>query len=313
MGDPLRLGPECELSPAALSFGQVATGDTALRTLTIRNAGSEPLSGEVSLSCAAFDVLSGGGAFTLGPGQSRSVTLRFLPVTAGSYTCNLNLGTGCGPVVMSGVAQDPVPFAICELAPSSIDFGTIASGTTLTRDFVIRSVGTTNLAVNVVSPCVEFAVVTNAGTHSIAPGDSLVVSVRFQPSEAGSFTCSLDLGITCSDLTVTGVSSAPPVSFANDIQLIFSTRACLACHSGPAASGGMDLSPSVAYGNLVNRTSFGYAPAVRVKPFEPENSVLHEKLADTGKFGGSMPQGSTIPPAEVEKVRQWIVAGAPNN
>ena len=313
MGTTLQITADCEPSPVPLLFGQVATNDSADRTLTIRNAGSVPLSGDVMLSCAAFTVLSGGGSFTLSPGQSRSVTVRFLPATAGTYACNLNLGTGCGPVAMSGVAQDPVPASMCELAPSSIDFGTIAAGTTLTRNLVIRSVGTATLEVNIASPCSEFEVVTLGGPQAIAPGDSLTVPVRFQPATSGSFNCSIDLGTTCSDLAVTGVGSAPQVSYATDIQLIFNTRACVACHSGPAASGGLDLSPGVSYANLVNRTSFGYAPAVRVKPFEPVNSVLYGKLAFTGQFGQGMPQGSSIPPAEVEKVRQWILAGAPNN
>ena len=314
LGKPLRLVPACELSATVLAFGQVAIDDSVHRTLTIRNTGSAPLAGNVALSCAAFTVISGGGPFALAPDQSRTVVVRFLPTTPGNYACSLDPGTGCAAVSLAGAAQDPAAGAMCEVAPASLDFGSLVAGTTLTRDFVIRSIGTADLAVDVASPCAEFAITANGGPHTIAPGDSLVVTVRFQPTTGGSFNCSLDLGTTCSDLVVSGVATAPvTVSFASEIQPIFNTRGCVSCHSGPAGGGGLDLSTGVSYGNLVNRTSGGYPPALRVVPFDPDNSVLYGKLANTGQYGGVMPPGSSIPPGELAKVRAWIVAGAPNN
>jgi cytochrome c551/c552 len=312
LGDPLT--PACEVSATALDFGQVAVNDSVELVLVIRSTGSAPLSGNATLSCPAFTLISGGGRFVIAPGQSRSLVVRFLPTTAGLYTCTLDPGTGCRPVLLAGVAQDPTSGALCEVAPASLDFGSIVAGTTRAQDFVIRSIGTADLEADVALPCPEFAIETNGGPHTIAPGDSLVVRVRFQPTLAGNFNCPLDLGITCSDLTVSGTATAAPtVSFAGDIQPIFNNRGCVSCHSGPAAAGGMDLSPGPSYGMLVNHVSGGYAPAIRVVPLDTANSVLYGKLANTGQFGGGMPPGSSIPPAELAKVRAWILAGAPNN
>lgn len=312
LGDPLT--PGCELSATALDFGQVAVNDSVKLTIAIRSTGSAPLTGNATLSCPAFALVSGGGPFTLEPDQLRYVVVRFLPAAAGPYTCALDPGTGCRSIPLTGVAQDPTSGALCEVVPASLDLGSIVAGTTRSQNFVIRSLGTADLAANVSSPCAEFAIETNGGPHTIPPGDSLVVRVRFQPTVAGNFICSLDLGTTCSDIGVSGAATAAPtVSFASDIQPIFSTYGCVSCHSGPAASGGMDISPGLAYGNLVNHVSGGYPPALRVVPFDLVNSVLYAKLSNSGQFGSGMPPGSSISAADLAKVRAWIQAGAVNN
>jgi len=142
----------------------------------------------------------------------------------------------------------------------------------------------------------------------IPPGSSVVVNVSFNPQTGGAKPCAIAVGPGIPDVGVTGSATAL-VSYAADIQPIFNSS-CTSCH--PPQSG-LDLTPGVSYGNLVNHVSLGYAPAIRVVPNDPTNSVLYRKIAGTG-FGGRMPEGpNPLPQVLIDKVRNWILQGALNN
>jgi hypothetical protein len=103
---------------------------------------------------------------------------------------------------------------------------------------------------------------------------------------------------------------------------------CTACHAGALAqsSGGLDLSGD-AYAALVNVTAQnlqadpGARPQglLRVKPSDPLNSLLYQKLligtARSPQYGEGMPlnaPGSVCQQVR-DALRDWIASGAPNN
>jgi len=101
-------------------------------------------------------------------------------------------------------------------------------------------------------------------------------------------------------------------------KVVFERQGCTqqVCH-GSGASGGLDLSPDVAYANLLDVRSLG-SPLARVSPGDDDTSYLWRKLAastlpGTVDIGGApMPLG--LPPLsenELEAVRLWIYSGAP--
>lgn len=83
------------------------------------------------------------------------------------------------------------------------------------------------------------------------------------------------------------------------------------CHIGDTAAN-MDLSVGQAHANLVNVTSVNYSPAMRVVPGNLENSVMWNKLTDSGLYGGFMPQTGMLEPAEIDLITVWISDGAPD-
>ena len=100
------------------------------------------------------------------------------------------------------------------------------------------------------------------------------------------------------------------VSFSSEIQPIFNNN-CTMCHG---SSGGLDLSEGVSYDNLVDVISQGYAPSLRVAPGSATNSVLWNKVANTGTYGGAMPQGSSgLNDDEAQLIETWINEGAQDN
>ena len=77
----------------------------------------------------------------------------------------------------------------------------------------------------------------------------------------------------------------------------------------------MDLSPSDAYGNLVQVTSTNYAPEKRVVPGNLDASVLWHKLVGDGVHGTMMPPpGYTqLTLEELQTIGDWIEQGALDN
>jgi hypothetical protein len=97
--------PECQVTPTALDFGTLTVGESADRVFTIENIGEGLLTGEVSEPCDYYQVISGGGAYSLGAGETRDVTVRFSPVLAGDFACEVLTGTFCDNVACDGSAE----------------------------------------------------------------------------------------------------------------------------------------------------------------------------------------------------------------
>lgn len=81
------------VNPASLDFGSVVVGQPSDREVTITNLSSsmDSLTGIVSISGSDFLMPGGGGAFSLAAGQTRIVTVRFMPSVVGSSTGTLSI------------------------------------------------------------------------------------------------------------------------------------------------------------------------------------------------------------------------------
>jgi len=85
----------------ATNFGNVTTGGMVDRTFTVQNTSTASISGGANVG-APFSIASGG-SFSLSPGASRTVTLRFQPTSAGSFASNVNFTAG-GDTISRGVS-----------------------------------------------------------------------------------------------------------------------------------------------------------------------------------------------------------------
>ena len=90
------------------------------------------------------------------------------------------------------------------------------------------------------------------------------------------------------------------------------------CHGAAAVSGGLNLAAGASYGNLVGvlaaNPSAQAGGVLRVAPGNPDSSFLLQKLLGTitPAEGVKMPLvGQPLSPAELDLIRRWIAAGAP--
>ena len=94
-------GADFGVTPStATSFGTIAVGSSLDRTFTVQNTGGASLSGTASVG-APFRIVTGG-SFSLAPGDSQAVTVRFQPTSAGSFAGNATF-TADGDTVSRGV------------------------------------------------------------------------------------------------------------------------------------------------------------------------------------------------------------------
>jgi hypothetical protein len=124
--------------------------------------------------------------------------------------------------------------------------------------------------------------------------------------------------IGTSDEITVAVNNGEAVSFAAIQSDVFGPL-CSGCHTGPtggALPGGMNLTSAAnSYAALVDVPSIQVPAMDRVEPGDPDNSYLIRKLeGGPGITGTRMPQGGPfLSQAEIDEIRSWIAAGAPDN
>ena len=117
---------------------------------------------------------------------------------------------------------------------------------------------------------------------------------------------------------------APPatdsLTLSGDVQPIFTQSCAFAggCHAGTSPAQNQNLSPGLAYANIVNVPANEASGLRRVRPGQPDSSYLVHKIQGTqatvGGSGGRMPLGDTpLTAAQISRIRAWISLGAKNN
>ncbi len=143
---------------------------------------------------------------------------------------------------------------------------------------------------------------------------SLGITTDARPALVAEAGGTLDAAVVGTDGRVytSHFSGGPPlvsttISFSKDILRIFTnngakTCARSGCHSGSRPAAGIDLQAGVAYDDIVNVDDL-------ILPGDPDNSRLFQQV-DSGR----MPRnGGKLADADIERLRQWIADGAPNN
>ena len=106
------------------------------------------------------------------------------------------------------------------------------------------------------------------------------------------------------------------VSFANQLQTIFTATCVTGCHGGVRPADNLALGAGVSYAALVNvRSSSCVDGRLRVRPRSADQSYLLNKLEGVNLCGGGqMPlRGAALAPDQIAMFRRWICHGAPNN
>lgn len=120
------------------------------------------------------------------------------------------------------------------------------------------------------------------------------------------------------DSNTVEVSGTIDVSLGEQIQHTFSSDCAVAgCHVPGNPPLGLVLAPGFAYDYLVGVRSREYPTEFRVNPSDPTTSFLYQKVSENPPpVGYQMPApatGSVLGQAEIDRIRRWILQGAPNN
>jgi hypothetical protein len=110
---------------------------------------------------------------------------------------------------------------------------------------------------------------------------------------------------------------ADPVTLTK-LQTDIFTPICSVCHTGVGASlpGVQNLTAGNTYANIVNVASIEVPALMRIKPGDPDNSYLVQKIQGSpGIVGVRMPANGPpyLTATQIAEVRAWVAAGALNN
>lgn len=114
-----------------------------------------------------------------------------------------------------------------------------------------------------------------------------------------------------------GGDSLPPLSADFDsIQANIFTPICSVCHIGGSAPQGLRLDAADSFNMLVGVPSTEVPSLMRVKPGDPDNSYIIQKLEGHAAVGAQMPFGCPtsqpcLTTSTIAFIRQWITDGAP--
>ena len=90
------------------------------------------------------------------------------------------------------------------------------------------------------------------------------------------------------------------------------TPICSRCHIGASAPEGLQLDAAHSYALLVGVSSNEKPGVLRVKPGDPTNSYMYQKITGaSGIVGNPMPLGGpSLPQTTITAIQQWIANGA---
>jgi hypothetical protein len=219
--------PDIAVAPSAHDFGSLVAGSgSATSPFTIRNTGNQTLdvtgTSIVGADAGEFAIVAGGGAATITPGDSTTVEVRFAPSSVGAKTAALRIASNDPDedpfdVALTGTGV-AAPTPDVAMSPSAHDYGAVPVTASSSRTFAILNQGSADLSVTgstLTGPDAgEFVILSGSGAATVAPGDSALVEVAFQPSTIGAKSANLEVASDDPDEAVVSVSldgtGAPP-------------------------------------------------------------------------------------------------------
>lgn len=193
------------VSPSALSLGSVRLGTSQTRLVTLINSGGSNLTiSQATITGSGFRISGISFPLTLAVSQSKTFTVTYTPLTA---------GTSSGSIVVTSDPSNTVSMPVSALAtasgallsnPSSISFGNVQVGQGQTMSAALNNSGGSSVTVSQAN--VSGAGFTISGLNlplTLPAGQSAPFSVTFKPQSAGSASGALSLSSDASNGTLT--------------------------------------------------------------------------------------------------------------
>jgi hypothetical protein len=224
-------GPSIEISPSTVSFGDLAVGQSATKTLTVTNNGTEELTvSGISVTGTGFSASGPKLPMSLSAGQSASISAVFKPTAGtadtGTITIASNADGSPSRIALSGTGTTTSATELTA-TPSSIAFGSVAVGSEATQTIKLANTGSAAVAISKVAfsgTGVSVSGVTAPMT--LDGGKSASLTVTYKPTSpttlSGSVTItsnasdsSMVIGISATSTSSTLAATPSSVSFGN--------------------------------------------------------------------------------------------------
>ena len=186
------------LSATSLNFNTVVVGKTSsTQTLSVTNSGDAPFTLEtLTLKSQQFEITGPSVPRTILAGQTVSYTLSFAPTSSGNESTSLQITTNISttPVGVSLAGVGKKAFATVEVAPASLNFGSLKLKTSGTKTITLKNTGDINMTVSGITVAgAGFGYSDLSPGLSLAPNQTVTFEVWFKPTAAGSASGSVTI------------------------------------------------------------------------------------------------------------------------
>jgi len=210
------------INPQSLSFGNVQDGNTATKSVTMTNKTSGNLRiASDSTAGAGFSIQGLSTPLTLGPSESYTFKIAFSPKSAaavsGSFKAFNSGNTILAMIPLSGTGTGA---GILRLSPTSVAFGNVNVGSTLSRAGTVSAVSASVTISSAASSSGEFVLSGISLPKTLTAGQTAPYTVTFKPQSSGAASATIAFasnasGTAAESLSGTGVgtSSPPPATY----------------------------------------------------------------------------------------------------
>ena len=190
--------PDIDVDPVAVDFGDVMVDTTETAEVAIANVGTADL--EI-YSCTFsgdpnFWISSNPGNVILAPGDETALEISFHPMDVIGYLGSVEVHStdpDTGIIVVNIVGGGRAPDIY--VWPMTLDYGTVAVGSSLTMDAVVLNMGGADLELSTLSMfgSSEFTMDHDPSGEILAPGDSTAVTVTYSPDDMSADTATIEI------------------------------------------------------------------------------------------------------------------------
>lgn len=210
------------ITPSPVTFGTVPTGSTTTQTIRLSNSGGSELTiSGVSATGTGMSVSGISTPLNIAAGQSANLTASLKLSSAGSANGTIKISSNAAdsPAQVSWSATAQASVVTLSSNPGSLSFGNISIGTTDTLQTTIKNTGNSDAKISKISVSgTGFSLNGTGSAATLDPGQSLTVSVNFDPKAAGNSSGSLTITSNASNsqlavaLSGSGATKSPATS-----------------------------------------------------------------------------------------------------
>jgi hypothetical protein len=185
------IGTEAQLSstPASVTFGSTATGNTNSQTINLKNSGNASVTiSQMSVTGAGFSTTGLSTPATVAAGANTVFNVLFAPASAGNVNGSVSLfNTGPrSPLVIPLAGLAMAAIQSLTVSPTTLIFGNVVDGTSTSQIVTLTNNGNSTITISTVG--ITGSGFSTSGVSSglqLAPGQTAPLSVTFDPSSIG--------------------------------------------------------------------------------------------------------------------------------
>jgi Abnormal spindle-like microcephaly-assoc'd, ASPM-SPD-2-Hydin/Protein of unknown function (DUF1573) len=229
-------------SPASLSFGNVNTGNTSAKSVTLTNNGNASMTlSQIAVNGKDVHVSGITTPTTIAVGKSAILNVTFTPASAESVTGNITVSSTQGANAVIPVSGSGVQAAL-SVTPTNAAFGNVSLGTAASQTIQLSNTGTAALTVSQLSVAGSGYSTGNVTLPiTLNPGQASTFNIQYLPTVAGSATGSVSVVSTAPNSPATIALSGSGVAATQTISLSATNISFGSVTTGTASTHGVTV------------------------------------------------------------------------